>query len=129
MSQIRQLLKHAQPGASITVRGHIRRGIQMAMAIQGKFGVRSVFLWRAMQLRWVLEHWSPGSGHSASTTYDYFRTARVIAAALGRWPDWKLALSGGWCRCGRGGRPAKLAGLAARQQAEARSPQQTTASG
>lgn len=101
------LLERAIPGAKASIRGHIERGDRIARAIQDRFGIREPRQWRAKHLRWALERWT--SGLSAGSRYDYWRTARALASALGRWPDWEPHLRGPWQRQGRGGRSAKLA--------------------
>lgn len=113
--KVRTLLERAQPGKTAGVRAHIRRGIALAQAIEGRWpDLRTPRQWRAKHLRWALEVWAAQWG--PPTRYDYWRTARVLAAALGRWPDWEPHLRGPWCRPdgaqkprGAGGRPAKLA--------------------
>lgn len=106
------LLERALPGAKSSIAGHIERGERIARAIQDRFGIRESRQWRAKHLRWVLERWA--SGLSASRRYDYWRTARALASALGRWPDWAPHLRGPWQRQGQGGRPAKLARVGTR---------------
>ena len=101
------LLERALPGAKSSVRGHIERGERMAKATTDRFGIREPRQWQAKHLRWVLERWT--SGLSASSRYDYWRTVRAMASALGHWPDWAPHLRGAWQRNGQGGRPAKLA--------------------
>ncbi|AUM01336.1 hypothetical protein B4966_15105 [Rhodocyclaceae bacterium] len=100
-------LERAIPGAKASIRGHIERGERIARAIKDRFGVGEPRQWRAKHLRWALERWT--NGLSASSRYDYWRTARAMASALGHWPDWEPHLRGPWQRQGRGGRPAKLA--------------------
>lgn len=101
------LLERALPGAKSSIAGHIERGERIARAIQDRFGIRDPHQWRAKHLRWALERWT--SELSKSSRYDYWRTVRALASALGRWPDWEPHLRGPWQRQGRGGRPAKLA--------------------
>lgn len=114
------LLERAIPGAKASIRGHIERGERIARAIQDRFGIREPSQWRVKHLRWVLERWA--AGLSASSRYDYWRTARALASALGRWPDWEPHLSGPWQRRGTGGRPAKLAGAGTRTPCTNRAP-------
>lgn len=101
------LLERALPGAKTSVRGHIERGERIARAIMDRFGIREPRQWQAKHLRWVLERWT--GSLSASSRYDYWRTARAMASALGHWPDWEPHLRGAWQRNGQGGRPVKLA--------------------
>jgi hypothetical protein len=54
----------------------------------------------------VLERWA--SEKSEATRYDYWRTVRVLAAALGKWQNWGPHLDGAWCRTGKGGRSARI---------------------
>lgn len=111
--RIRTLLERAQPGTRGGVEDHIRRGEALAEAIQGRWGVRNAHQWRAKHLRWALEVWA--AEMAPATRYHYWRTARSIAAALGRWPEWEPHLRGPWTSptsskgCGAGGRPAKMA--------------------
>lgn len=100
------LLKRSLPGSKTSIAGHIERGERIAQAIQQRFGIREPRQWQAKHLRWVLERWA--SKKSESTRYDYWRTVRVLAAALGNWQDWRPYLEGEWCRHGVGGRPPKL---------------------
>jgi hypothetical protein len=101
------LLERGLPGAKVSLIGHIERAGRIARAIEARFGIREPRQWRVKHLRWVLERWA--SDLSPSSRYDYWRTARAIASALGRWPDWEPHLRGPWQRQGKGGRPAKLA--------------------
>ena len=104
---IAMLLKRALPGAKASINGHIDRGERIAVAIQERFQISEPHQWQVRHLRWVLERWA--APLSASTRYDYWRTARALASVLGRWPDWDPHLRGSWCRRGVGGRPAKIA--------------------
>lgn len=117
-TEITRILDRAQPGSRAAVRAHIKRGITMAEAIQQRWGVRPAG-WKAKHLRWFLERGL--ADLSAATRYDYYRTARAIAAALGHWPAWEAHLRGPWespkgktAHRGAGGRPAKLAHRAGR---------------
>jgi len=101
------LLERALPGAKVSVRGHIERAERIARAIHARFGIPEPHRWQAKHLRWVLERWA--GGLSSASRYDYWRTVRALASALGRWPDWEPHLRGPWQRQGKGGRPAKLA--------------------
>ena len=100
------LLKRALPGAKASINGHIDRGERIAMEIQRRFQVGEPHQWQVKHLRWVLERWA--SEKSEATRYDYWRTVRVLASALGRWQDWRPHLEGEWCRHGIGGRSPKL---------------------
>lgn len=118
--RIEVLLRRAQPGSHRSVQQHIRRAQRLHDCIAERFGVREPYQYRAKHLRYALEH---GTARLASgTRYDYWRTARVLAAAIGKWPDWEPHLRGPWTsplpearrlgldhqRHGHGGRPAKL---------------------
>lgn len=100
------LLKRSLPGSKSSITGHIERGERIAHAIQQRFGISEPRQWQAKHLRWVLERWA--SKKSEATRYDYWRTVRVLAAALGKWQDWQPHLDGAWCRNGRGGRSPKI---------------------
>lgn len=100
------LLKRSLPGSKSSVAGHIERGERIAQAIQERFGISEPRQWQAKHLRWVLERWA--GQKSEATRYDYWRTVRVLAAALGKWQDWWPHLYGAWCRNGSGGRLAKI---------------------
>lgn len=100
------LLKRSLPGSKSSIAGHIERGERIARAIHERFGISEPHQWQAKHLRWVLERWA--SDKSEATRYDYWRTVRVLAAALGRWQDWRPHLDGAWSRNGRGGRSAKI---------------------
>lgn len=110
------LLKRAQPGSHASVRAHIRRGEAIAEAIQERWpDIHVPHQWKAKHLRWALEVWAEQQGFSPATHYDYWRTARAIAGAVGHWPDWEPHIRGPWCRPdggkaprGVGGRPPKL---------------------
>lgn len=108
------LLEDAQPGQFSGVQKHIRFGERILEAVRNHFGVRDPRDLQAKHLRWVLDRHL--ADRSPATRYDYFRTCRAIASALGRWPDWKPYLHGPWVRpTGRSGphgtgRPANLAG-------------------
>lgn len=114
-TRIEILLRRAQPGKTGGVLAHIRRGRRIATLIETRWGVREPYQWRAKHLQWVLK---AGVAHlSSASRYDYWRTCRVIAAALGHWPDWEPHLRGCWTRPGTpglnpgapGGRPVKIA--------------------
>ncbi|KAA6184233.1 hypothetical protein F2Q65_13030 [Thiohalocapsa marina] len=119
MSSIRRLLSHAQPGSTGGIAAHIRRGERLAELIGARWGIQRPEQWRAKHLRWALERGLETL--SPASRYHYYRTARVIAAALGRWPAWEASLHGPWVspnglpspRPARqrttGGRPPKLA--------------------
>jgi len=118
--RIEVLLRRAQPGSHRSVQQHIRRAQRLHDWIAERFGVREPYQYRAKHLRYALEHGT--AGLAASTRYDYWRTARVLAAAIGKWPDWEPHLRGPWTSPrpethrlgldhqghGHGGRPAKL---------------------
>ena len=112
------LLKRSLPGSKSSIAGHVERGERIAQAIQQRFGISEPRQWQAKHLRWVLERWA--SEKSEATRYDYWRTVRVLTAALGKWRDWQPHLVGGWCRPGAGGRPAKIA-LIKKQRTELQS--------
>jgi len=100
------LLKRSLPGSKSSIAGHIERSERIARAIQERFSISEPHQWQAKHLRWVLERWA--SEKSGATRYDYWRTVRVIAAALGKWQDWQPHLKSGLCRNGGGGRSAKI---------------------
>jgi hypothetical protein len=117
--RIEVLLRRAQPGSHRSVQQHIRRAQRLHDWITERFGVREPYQYRAKHLRYALEHGT--AGLAASTRYDYWRTARVLAAAIGKWPDWEPHLRGPWTAphlavarpslngaCTAGGRPPKL---------------------
>src|SRR5690349_8885385 len=88
MSEIHNLLRRAQPGANKTVIDHIARGERIADAIRDRWGLMTARAWKVKHLRWFLnEHCKPPM--ASTTRYDYWRTARALAAALGRWDDWE----------------------------------------
>lgn len=109
------LLRRAQPGKTSGVQAHIRRGRRIATLIEARWGIREPYQWRAKHLQWVLK--AGFSDLAQSSQYDYWRTACVLAAALGHWPDWEPHLRGLWtrpkppgpCPGAPGGRPRKLA--------------------
>lgn len=106
MSSVEKLLIKAQPGCKVTIREHIERGERILQAIQARFPeVKNVHGLRAKHARWVLHVWCTSQGHSPTTRYHYFRTIRAIAAALGRWDDWKPYVNGPWVRTGQGRQP------------------------
>ncbi len=111
---IRRILDRAQPGSRGGVRQHVRRGERLRGLIEARWGIQRPEQWRAKHLRWALEHGL--SDVSPATRYHYYRTARAIAAALGRWPQWEPHLRGPWtspqgrqAQRGQGGRPARIA--------------------
>lgn len=114
-TQIDVLLRRAQPGKSSGVQSHIRRGRRIATLIENRWGIREPYQWKAKHLQWLLK--AGVAELSPASQYDYYRTACVLAAALGRWPDWEPHLRGPWMRPkapgpnpgGPGGRPRKLA--------------------
>ena len=112
---IRRLLDRAQPGTRDAVRAHCVRGEHIRRMIVSRWPtVRLPAQWQYKHVRWVLE--TGTADLSSSTRYHYYRTARVIAAALGRWNGWAWRLEAGpWARPDgtertptRTGRPAKL---------------------
>lgn len=119
--RIEVLLRRAQPGSHRGVQQHIRRAQRLHGWIAERFGIREPYQYRAKHLRYALEHGT--AGLAAGTRYDYWRTARVLAAAIGKWPDWEPHLRGPWTAPSMkmalpssskgtrstGGRPPKLA--------------------
>lgn len=115
------LLRRAQPGSHRSVEQHIRRAQRLHDLIAERFGIREPYQYRAKHLRYALERGT--AGLAPATRYDYWRTARVIAATLGKWSDWEPYLRGPWTmprihaesarqgdgRSSVGGRPPKLA--------------------
>src|SRR3546814_9987540 len=75
------------PGSAKTRRNTIERAERLCQPISERFGVSSVRQLKAKHLRWALETWA--ATKSSQTRYDYWRTARCIAAALGRDEDWR----------------------------------------
>ena len=109
MSDVEKLLIKAHPGCKVTIKEHIKRGKRIISAIQARFPeVKNVYGLKAKHARWLLKEWCLAQGHSETTRYHYFRTIRAIAAALGKWEDWKPYVNGPWVRQGQG-RPPKLA--------------------
>jgi hypothetical protein len=76
------LLERALPGAKASLRGHIERAGRIARAIETRFRIWEPHQWRVKHLRWALERWSINL--LPSSRYDYWRTVRAIASALGR---------------------------------------------
>ena len=115
-TQIDVLLRRAQPGKTGGVQSHIRRGRRIATLIESRWGIREPYQWKAKHLQWLLK--AGVAELSPASQYDYYRTACVLAAALGHWPHWEPHLRGPWTRPkapgpnpgGPGGRPRKLAG-------------------
>lgn len=113
------LLRRAQPGSHRSVQQHIRRAQRLHDLIAERFGVHEPYQYRAKHLRYALELGT--AGLAPSSRYDYYRTARALAAIVGHWPDWEPHLRGPWTsphgRAPRktgalksiGGRPPKLA--------------------
>ena len=113
MSAIRRLIDRAQPGPRSSVAEHVRRGERLQAMIAKRWGIESPHQWRCKHARWVLEVGL--SDRAPATRYHHYRTLRVLAAAMGRWPAWEPHLRGPWMRPdGRTGahgtgRPAHLA--------------------
>lgn len=114
-TRIDVLLRRAQPGKSGGVKAHIRRSQRIARRIEEHWGISEPYQWKAKHLQWFLK--VETAELSPASRYDYWRTAGVLAAALGRWPDWEPHLRGSWTRPtppgpnpgAPGGRPRKLA--------------------
>jgi hypothetical protein len=104
---VRIMLQRSLPGTKKTIEGHIKRGEWIAQAIQSQFEIVQPHQWQVKHLRWILDR--KLADKSLATKYDYWRTARVLASVLQRWPAWEPYLRGPWCKNGVGGRPAKLA--------------------
>lgn len=106
-SEIAKLLERSAPGSSQAVRGHIRRCEALYSWIRERYReVGSPWQIQAKHLRAALEAHSVGVADR--TAYDYWRSARTWAGALGRWPDWEPRLRGPWSPDGEGGRPPNL---------------------
>lgn len=110
MSEIFQLLRKSQPGAVTTIGSHIKRGEKIVTEINRRWGVTTVRRWQVKHLRWFLQEYCKAM--APATRYDYWRTIRVMVAALDRQFDWEPHLQGQWVRVGVGGRRPKLAGRA-----------------
>lgn len=108
MTGIEQLLGRSMPGSAKTRRNTIERAERLCQPISERFGLSSVRQLKAKHLRWALETWA--ATKSSQTRYDYWRTARCIAAALGRDEDWAPYLRGPWQKSGTGGRRPRLPG-------------------
>ncbi|WP_311950444.1 hypothetical protein [Halomonas piscis] len=114
-SRIEILLKRAQPGKSGGVKAHIKRGNRIARRIEERWHISEPYQFKAKHLQWFLK--ADTASLSLASRYDYWRTACVIAAALGHWPNWEPHLRGPWTRPtppgprpgAPGGRPKKLA--------------------
>jgi hypothetical protein len=114
-TRIEILLRRAQPGKHSGVLAHIKRGQRIARRIEDRWGIREPYQWQAKHLQWFLK--VETAELSPATRYDYWRTACVLTAALGRWPFWEPHLRGPWTRPtppgpnpgAPGGRPRKLA--------------------
>jgi hypothetical protein len=109
MSEMHRLLVRSQPGARVTVAAHIARAERIAEAINERWDFSTARQWRAKHVRWFLAERCTSVTMQVSTRYDYWRTVRVIAAALGQLGNWEPHLRGDWCRSGIGGRTPKLA--------------------
>ena len=115
ISRIEVLLKHAQPGKNSGVKAHIKRGQRIANRIEERWGISEPYQFKVKHLQWFLK--TDTANLSPASRYDYWRTARVIAAAIGRWDSWEPHLRGPWTRPkppgpkpgAPGGRPKKLA--------------------
>lgn len=116
-TQIDVLLRRAQPGKTGGVKAHIKRGQRIATKIEEHWGISEPYQFKAKHLQWFLKVVT--AELSPASRYDYWRTAGVLAAALGCWPDWEPHLRGSWTRPtplgpnpgAPGGRPRKLAGF------------------
>lgn len=92
-----RMLGRAQPGTKRAIRAHIRRAVMLAVLIHERWPeVEYPEQWRVKHLRWALEH--ALSAHSAGTRYNYYRSARVVAAQMGKAHDWEPYLRGPWQR-------------------------------
>lgn len=92
-----RMLERAQPGTQRAIRAHIRRAVMMAVLIHERWPeVEYPEQWRVKHLRWALEYGL--SDRSPGTRYNYYRSARVVAAQLGRAHDWEPYLRGPWLR-------------------------------
>lgn len=108
---IRLLLERSTPGSKKTIQAHIDRATLMAVAIEQRFSISTPHQWQVKHLIWYFT--AQIADRKPTTRYDYWRTCRVVAAALGKWSDWESHLRGNWnphSRKGQGGRPAKLPG-------------------
>jgi hypothetical protein len=106
---IKSLLERSVPGAKSTLNAHLKRATQLAQAIHAHYPCKTPYQWQAKHLRWYLE--TQTSSLANATRYDYWRTCRAVADALGKWPDWEPHLRGDWNHHptrGLGGRPPKL---------------------
>lgn len=109
------LLARSLPGTRRgSVRAHVMRAGTLSEAIWTRWHVLPAE-WRAKHLRWFLEVYVRCL--APTSRYDYYRTARALATALGRWSDWEPHLRGPWMRptgesgkLRQTGRPAKLPG-------------------
>ncbi len=110
---VRRILDRAQPGNRGGLQQHIRRGERLRTLIEARWGIQRPEQWRAKHVRWALERGL--QDRSPATRYQYYRTARAIAAALGHWPQWEPYLRGSWtsprgrqAQRSQGGRPPRL---------------------
>jgi len=114
-TRIDVLLRRAQPGKTSGVKAHIRRSQRIARRIEEHWGISEPYKWKVKHLQWFLK--VETASLSPASRYDYWRTASVLAAAMGHWPNWEPHLRGPWTRPkppgpnpgAPGGRPRKLA--------------------
>lgn len=105
--KIALLISNANPGSPSSIKGHIQRSERIISAVFDRFNVKNPYKLQAKHLKWFLSIHTKDM--KESTQYDYYRTCRVIAAAIGKWPAWEPCLTGPWKKTGTGGRKAKLA--------------------
>ncbi len=89
------LIHRSQSGSRQAVLVHVKRAEIIGETIWRRWQVMPV-AWQAKHLRWLLSHHTRDL--KPSTRYDWWRTVRVLCAALGKFEDWKPHLKGPWQR-------------------------------
>lgn len=111
MFNIRTFIITKIPGARASREKHSYRAGAMQQFIVEKFGpaFHDPHLWKIKHIRACLDM---RASRSVATAYDYFRTARAVLAACGRWdPNTDAQLRGPWRKDSKSpnaGRPALL---------------------
>lgn len=117
MFSMTRFLEPKLAGSKSLRAAHLRRAVALQTIITSRFGREfdHPASWKMKHIRAVLD---AKAAKSTATAYDYYRAARVVLAALGRWGGKaENSLAGPWQKKSspkEGGRPALLPGGAAR---------------
>lgn len=90
---LRNIVK-SHPRKAQAIKVHAQRITRMQQLIEKRYGIVNPRQWRAKHVRWLMKDGL--NKLSPATTYDYWRTCRLILEVRGVYADWESHLRGPW---------------------------------